>query len=82
MAQPPDPQTNRQALLDKLAALDQQLEDFKSRGVTSDFKAEIKALHDYNEMKDLTQRVLGHLANFEQESTLAELHERYDLPLE
>lgn len=81
MEQTLDLQTKYLCLLNKNELLDQQLEDFKKRGISTDLQPQIKALHDYNEMKDLTQVVLGYLANAEK-VTITELHVRYNLPLD
>ncbi|KAJ3633014.1 hypothetical protein MTP99_009989 [Tenebrio molitor] len=74
-------QAKYKALLEENALLDRQIEEFKSKGVTADLQPQIKALHDYNEMKDLTQVVLGYLADVEHVS-IAELHVRHNLPLD
>ena len=42
-------------------------------------KKYIDALHEYNEVKDATQVVLGVLANHEQ-VTVKQMHQKYDLP--
>lgn len=60
--------------------LDKKIDCLLQNGVTTDLKSEMQALHKYNEMKDLTQVVLGYLADSEQ-CTVAELHKRYNLPL-
>lgn len=81
MAQDIKLQAKYQALLRENAELDRQIEDFEARGVTTDLQPQMKALHEYNEMKDLTQTVLSYLANAEQTS-ITELHLRYNLPLD
>lgn len=63
------------------AELDLEIAGLENKGVTTDLTPQMHALHNYNEMKDLTQFVLGYLASVEQ-TTVAELHERYSLPLE
>ncbi|QRV97449.1 hypothetical protein RhiJN_25468 [Ceratobasidium sp. AG-Ba] len=40
----------------------------------------IKLLHTYNESKDAAQVILGKLASIKQ-TTLAKIHEEYNLPL-
>lgn len=62
-------------------SLDREISELVSKGVTPDLELQMQALHDYNEMKDLTQMVLGYLADVE-ETTVVELHERYGLPLQ
>lgn len=61
--------------------LDEQIKELQEKGVSVNLDQHIKALHEYNEMKDLTQVVLGYLADIKQ-TTLADLHTHYDLPLE
>ncbi|KAJ3653456.1 hypothetical protein Zmor_012706 [Zophobas morio] len=79
MEQPP--QSKYESLLHENAELSKQIEALKSEGATTDLQPQIAALHRYNEMKDLTQAVIGYLANAEQVS-VAELHVRYNLPTE
>lgn len=61
--------------------LDKEIEKLISSGVNTNLEPQMKALHDYNEMKDLAQMVLGYLANAEH-TTVADLHTRYNLPLD
>lgn len=79
-----DKKDSLEVQLNKLRAeelvLDEKIECLLRNGVTTDLKPEMQALHDYNEMKDLTQIVLGYLADSEQ-CTVLELHKRYNLPL-
>lgn len=70
-----------QRLREREKELDSQIATLESKGVSLDLTPQMQALHEYNEMKDLTQAVLGYLASGEQK-TVAELHERYCLPLE
>ena len=67
------------SLRKKEEELDKELAILKSSVKDTDLKPQMKALHRYNEMKDLTQMVLGYLENIEK-STLSELHVRYNLP--
>lgn len=67
-------------LKEKEKDLDRQIEELRSRGVTEDLRPQMNALHLYNETKDATQVVLGYLADIEQTS-IAELHQRFNLPL-
>lgn len=41
----------------------------------------MELLHKYNDIKDATQVIISRLANLEQ-VTVAEIHKRYNLPLE
>lgn len=41
----------------------------------------MELLHKYNDIKDATQVIISRLANMEQ-VTVAEIHKRYNLPLE
>lgn len=50
-------------------------------GSTQATQAEIQALHRYNDMKDLAQTVIDYLACAEQ-TTVAEIHNRFNLPLD
>ena len=59
--------------------LDAKITEYPKEYLNVNLTDEIQALHEYNEMKDLTQMVLGYLANLE-ETTLIELHRRYNLP--
>ena len=61
--------------------LDLELDRFRDKNITIDLKKRIMTtLHKYNEIKDVTQVVLGHLA-LATNVSLAELHETYQLPL-
>lgn len=60
--------------------LDRAIAELEEKGVNADLTPQMQALHRYNEMKDLTQFVLGYLASAEQ-TTVGLLHERYRLPL-
>lgn len=57
------------------------MQKIPDKGVTEDLKPEMQALHEYNDIKDVTQMILGYLADAEN-CTVAELHRRYNLPLE
>lgn len=61
--------------------VDLKIAELEKKGVNTDLRPQMQALHSYNEMKDLTQFVLGYLASVEQ-TTVVKLHERYSLPLE
>lgn len=76
-----DPRERCNKLKEKEAELDLKIAELRKKGVSTDLTPQMQALHDYNEMKDLTQFVLGYLATVEQ-TTVGELHERYNLPLE
>ncbi|CAG9768613.1 unnamed protein product [Ceutorhynchus assimilis] len=70
-----------QSLKKRSAALDKEIEELRAKGVTEDLQPEMKALHDYNDIKDVTQMVLGVLAD-EEQCTVGSLHKKYNLPLE
>lgn len=61
--------------------LSEKIEKLEKNGVSSDLKPLMTALHEYNEIKDVTQMVLGYLADIES-VTVCELHGRYNLPVE
>ncbi|KAG5883044.1 hypothetical protein JTB14_010433 [Gonioctena quinquepunctata] len=61
--------------------LDKEIGDLEKKGITTDLQPQMTALHEYNDMKDLAQLVLGYLADVEL-VTITELHRRFDLPLE
>lgn len=77
------PRSELKALHERLvkenADLDVKIDEYKSRGVSTDLRPQMNALHEYNEMKDLAQVVLGFLADAENVS-ITELHRRYNLP--
>lgn len=70
-----------QKLKQREVELDLEIAKLEEKGVSTDLRPQMQALHNYNEMKDLAQFVLGYLASVEQ-VTVAALHERYNLPLE
>lgn len=74
-------QARYQKLLKENSQLDKKIAEFEAKGVTTDLQPQMQALHEYNEMKDLTQTILGYLGDAEQ-ITVGELHRRYNLPLE
>nr|CAI5834110.1 unnamed protein product [Callosobruchus analis] len=61
--------------------LDKKIAELENSGVSTDLKPQMDALHRYNEMKDLTQMVLGYVADAEH-VTVAELHKRFNLPMD
>lgn len=65
-----------QTLCKKEASLDDDISELI--GVETDVKNVMKLLHEYNEIKDVTQIVLGRLASLEGQ-TLKEVHERFGL---
>ncbi|KAJ8966895.1 hypothetical protein NQ317_003929 [Molorchus minor] len=71
----------QEKLLKEDLQLNKEIEDLQTRGISTDLQPQMQALHEYNEMKDLTQMVLGYLADAEH-VTVSELHKRYDLPME
>nr|XP_023014142.1 DNA repair protein SWI5 homolog [Leptinotarsa decemlineata] len=73
--------TRYDRLLKENSQLDREIEELQKRGVSTNLQPQMKALHEYNEMKDLTQLVLGYLADAEH-VTIRELHKRFGLPME
>ncbi|XP_059475474.1 DNA repair protein SWI5 homolog [Neocloeon triangulifer] len=64
----------------ELEALKSVVAEQTSKEVLEELKKKhIDALHEYNDVKDAAQAVLGVLANHEQ-VTVREMHENYDLP--
>lgn len=61
--------------------LNEEISKLLENGVTTDLSSEMKALHEYNDMKDIAQVVIGYLADIEN-VTVGELHLRYNLPTE
>ena len=62
-------------------SLQNELTEFKSNSELQDSMKEVMdLLHEYNDIKDATQTVLGALATM-RGVTVASLHEEYELPL-
>lgn len=80
----PKPEPTREEQLEALKSkekeLDREIAELLAKGIDADLQPQMQALHRYNEMKDSTQMVLGYLADVEQ-TTVTELHKRFDLPL-
>lgn len=68
-------------LTEEITELDRQINELKSKGVTTNLKPQMDVLHQYNDMKDLTQIVLGYIADAEH-VTVGELHRRFGLPMD
>lgn len=68
-------------LLKEGIELDRQIAEFGKKGITTDLKPQMELLHEYNDMKDLTQMVLGYLADVEH-VTVGALHRRFGLPMD
>lgn len=68
-------------LLKENAQLDKAIKELEENGVTTDLHPQMDALHEYNEMKDLAQMILGYLADAEH-VTVTELHKRFNLPMD
>lgn len=66
-------------LIEKNKRLDIEISTLAKKHIDCDLNAEMQALHTYNVVKDLTQIVLGYIADVEH-STVTELHEIYHLP--
>lgn len=63
-------------LLEREKILDRQLSDAKAQDAET-----MNLLHKYNDIKDITQTILGALADVNG-TTIKDLHEHYDLPIE
>ncbi|KAF7279450.1 hypothetical protein GWI33_007215 [Rhynchophorus ferrugineus] len=70
-----------QSLKKRSAELDKEIAQIESEGISVNLKPEMQALHDYNDIKDVTQVVLGYLADTEH-TPISELYQRYNLPRE
>lgn len=70
-----------QSLKEREENIDKEIASLTGEGATTDLEPLMQALHAYNEMKDVTQSVIGYLASAEQ-VTVKQLHERYNLPLD
>ncbi|XP_060572016.1 DNA repair protein SWI5 homolog [Ruditapes philippinarum] len=67
---------------DKLKMVDKEIEDLKSQGMKeAELQIHIDKLHEYNEIKDVGQLVLGRLANLEGVRS-KDLYDQYGLNLE
>lgn len=66
--------TERDRLRNVLAEYPQTTDDERKKEI-------MDLLHQYNEIKDGTQIIIGALANFEN-TTIKSLHERYNLPMD
>ncbi len=72
------------ALREKLKSMTEEVEDlcaFKSCGVEDELQLHIDNLHQYNEIKDTGQLLLGKLAEVEG-TTTATLYQRFGLHLD
>lgn len=68
-------------LIKENSELDRQISELENQGITTDLKPQMEVLHEYNDMKDLAQMVLGYLADAEH-VTVGELHRRFGLPMD
>lgn len=59
--------------------LDKRIAEYTNQGIDTNLKPQMEALHEYNEMKDIAQQVLGLLADLKQ-TTVGEVHKVYGLP--
>ncbi|KAL1514162.1 hypothetical protein ABEB36_003467 [Hypothenemus hampei] len=69
------------SLKKQIAILTREINDLLEQGVSEDLRPEMQALHEYNDIKDTTQMVLGRLAQA-QGCTVTELHKKYNLAFE
>ncbi|KAI4465391.1 swi5 [Holotrichia oblita] len=67
------------SLLEKEETLNIEIAELGKKKLDCNLDAEMQALHTYNDIKDLTQIVLGYVADAEH-CTVTELHKRYNLP--
>lgn len=67
----------KEACLKKLKEEEQQLDE-KLYQLVTERKRVMDALHEYNDIKDATQVVLGRLAEL-RGLTVAKIHEKFDL---
>ncbi|KAK9729709.1 Swi5 [Popillia japonica] len=67
------------SLLEKEKSLNIEIAKLGKKNLDCNLDAEMQALHTYNDVKDLTQVVLGYVADAEH-CTITELHQRYCLP--
>lgn len=75
-------QQSTEQLQKKLDAINREIEELKSQGLKEEeLQTHIDKLHEYNEIKDVGQVVLGRLANLEGIRT-KDLYDRYGLNLE
>ncbi|XP_037811146.1 DNA repair protein SWI5 homolog [Lucilia sericata] len=77
----PDISPSLHELIDFYKDLQKQLEDCPDSVAPAERKQEImNLLHEFNDVKDAAQIVIGKLANM-QGKTIKELHLEYNLPL-
>ncbi|KDN37208.1 Swi5-domain-containing protein [Tilletiaria anomala UBC 951] len=72
----------KEVAVEALQAQAEQLEEqLGGRDAEQIVKEHIRLLHEYNEVKDATQILLGRLAHIEG-VTIKAMHQRYDLPMD
>lgn len=75
------PQSNLSKLLAERDRLRKVLAEYPQTTDEQRKKEIMDLLHQYNEIKDGTQIIIGALANVEN-TTIKSLHERYNLPMD
>lgn len=68
-------------LLKEQLAMEKMLRQLEDTDENTRKLKRMELLHKYNDIKDATQVIISRLANMEQ-VTVAEIHKRYNLPLE
>lgn len=77
----PNPKASKSQLISLYKELQQQLDLVEAPTTSAERKQEImNLLHEFNEVKDAAQIVIGKLANLEGK-TIKQMHLEYNLPL-
>lgn len=77
----PSPKASKSQLISLYKELQQQLDLVEAPTTSAERKQEImNLLHEFNEVKDAAQIVIGKLANLEGK-TIKQMHLEYNLPL-
>ncbi|KAL4218735.1 swi5-like zinc finger protein [Mactra antiquata] len=78
----PENQQNKAELLKKLDKVNEEIKELQNLGYEEkELQTHIDKLHEYNEIKDVGQLVLGRIASIEGLRT-KDLYERYNLALD
>lgn len=70
----------REKLNKRKVDLDRKIDALRAGRFDENLKQKMQALHTYNDVKDLTQSVIGFLAEIEQ-TTVTQIHKELELPL-
>lgn len=76
--QKPSQNQVKKQLKDEISEFDKEIKKLGDEALLR--KKRMKLLHDYNDVKDATQEIIGRLANVKG-TTLESLHRSFDLPL-